>query len=59
MNDLYITPCIGVCRTENGICKGCGRTIEEISRWPRLSYEERMTIMRRLGFAKRRKKHRE
>ena len=56
MNDLYITPCIGVCKAENGICKGCGRTIEEISRWPRLSYEERMTIMRRLGFAKRRKK---
>ena len=30
MDRKIISPCIGVCTLEDDICKGCGRTIEEI-----------------------------
>ena len=29
------SPCIQICRVEAGICRGCGRTLDEITRWPR------------------------
>ena len=25
------SPCIGLCTLDNGVCVGCGRTIEEIT----------------------------
>lgn len=28
------SPCIQICRIEAGICQGCGRTLDEITRWP-------------------------
>jgi len=54
---MYITPCISVCKTdpETRICRGCKRTVWEIRNWDRYTYEERMTIMRRLGYGQRRK----
>jgi predicted Fe-S protein YdhL (DUF1289 family) len=59
MNDLYLTPCIGICKVEKDtkICTGCKRTLEEIQEWRLYSYEEKMNIMRRLGYAKRRAKN--
>lgn len=41
------SPCIRVCTLdpETGLCEGCGRTREEITRWYRLTEEERQTIM--------------
>jgi len=41
------SPCIRVCilDPETGLCEGCGRTSEEITRWFRLSEEERLAIM--------------
>jgi len=41
------TPCIKVCTLDarNGICLGCGRTIEEISRWANMSACERVRVM--------------
>jgi predicted Fe-S protein YdhL (DUF1289 family) len=42
---------------ENGICEGCGRTEEEINSWLSYSHEEKMIVMRRLGYAKRRKRN--
>ena len=41
------TPCIKVCTLDarNGICLGCGRTIEEISRWANMSASERVRVM--------------
>lgn len=57
-DNLYITPCIGVCHIDRDtrVCKGCNRTIDEISSWSKMSYEDRMVVMHRLGFGKRRKK---
>ncbi len=44
------SPCIRVCLLdpETGLCEGCGRTREEITKWYRLSEEERQRIMAEL-----------
>ena len=41
------TPCIDVCEMDEGtgLCRGCGRTIDEIARWAGMSPEERRDIM--------------
>ncbi|WP_422836365.1 DUF1289 domain-containing protein [Afipia carboxidovorans] len=43
----YESPCIAVCviSHETGLCRGCGRTRQEISDWATLTPEERATIM--------------
>lgn len=55
---MYITPCVQVCRidVESRVCSGCGRTIDEIREWTSYTEEERMAIMKRLGYGKRRKR---
>ena len=37
------SPCINVCRIErrSGLCEGCRRTVDEITRWPLASDTER------------------
>lgn len=42
------TPCVSICRQENGRCIGCGRSMEEISNWYSYSDKERRTVMERL-----------
>ena len=41
------TPCIKVCAMDSatGLCRGCGRTLDEIARWGSMSDRERRTIM--------------
>jgi uncharacterized protein len=41
------SPCLKICVMDSAsrICEGCGRTIEEISGWIRLSEPERIAIM--------------
>lgn len=41
------TPCLKVCVLEPGsrLCRGCGRTIEEIAGWGAMSEGERRRIM--------------
>jgi predicted Fe-S protein YdhL (DUF1289 family) len=41
------TPCIKVCVIEpqTGLCKGCGRSLDEIARWATMSGEERRRII--------------
>lgn len=53
---MYITPCMSVCKIIEGICVGCGRTKDEICMWMQMDDEERISIMRRLGYGKRRQK---
>ena len=52
---MYITPCVSVCKINKNtnVCDGCGRTINQISNWLRYSDEERMNIMKGLGYGKR------
>lgn len=58
MSSQYITPCVGKCTLNSAtqICIGCGRTTLEIMYWKEYSYEQRMQVMKRLGYGVRRKR---
>jgi len=51
---MYITPCMSVCKIVEGIYVGCGRTKKEICMWMQMDDNERMAVMQRLGYGKRR-----
>ena len=39
------SPCIKVCILDGlGVCKGCGRTLEEIATWSRLPAEQQRQV---------------
>ncbi len=45
------SPCIKVCQLDlDDRCRGCGRTIDEISRWSLMTTAERIAVNKRLGF---------
>lgn len=43
-------PCIAICSTTQGdaVCKGCGRTFEEVQHWPGLSPVEKRDVWHRI-----------
>jgi uncharacterized protein len=43
-------PCIAICSTAQGdaVCKGCGRTEDEVVAWPVMTPGEKRTIWRRI-----------
>ena len=48
------SPCIKECKlNKHRVCKGCGRCAEEISRWKRMTDDERHAVIRRLKREKR------
>lgn len=46
-NDVAASPCINVCSLDRdlGVCRGCFRTIDEISAWSRVDHSERLSIL--------------
>jgi predicted Fe-S protein YdhL (DUF1289 family) len=44
------SPCINVCAIDagTGLCSGCGRSLDEIARWARMTDAERQRVMREL-----------
>ena len=44
------TPCIAICSTSQGdeVCKGCGRTFEEVQQWLSMSPVEKRVTWRRI-----------
>ena len=44
------TPCIAICSTSQGdeLCKGCGRTFNEVQHWPGMSPVEKRRTWRRI-----------
>ena len=44
------SPCTKVCTIDprSGLCRGCGRTLDEIARWMSLGEAERCRIMNEL-----------
>lgn len=44
------TPCIAICSTSQGdaLCKGCGRTFEEVQHWLAMSPAEKRVAWRRI-----------
>jgi uncharacterized protein len=43
-------PCIAICSTSQGdaVCKGCGRSFEEVQHWTRLGPAEKRLVWRRI-----------
>jgi uncharacterized protein len=43
-------PCIAICSTSQGddLCKGCGRTFEEVQNWPVMTPVEKRSTWRRI-----------
>lgn len=43
-------PCIAICSTAQGdaVCKGCGRTEQEVQHWPQLTPAEKRAVWRRI-----------
>lgn len=39
------SPCIKTCIIDNGLCKGCFRTLEEISQWRKISNKDKEKII--------------
>jgi len=44
------TPCIAICSTSQGddVCKGCGRTFDEVQRWTDMGPVEKRAAWRRI-----------
>ncbi len=44
------TPCIAICSTSQGddVCKGCGRSFDEVQRWTEMSPAEKRRTWRRI-----------
>jgi uncharacterized protein len=44
------TPCIAICSTSQGdaVCKGCGRSFDEVQRWPEMGPAEKRQTWRRI-----------
>ena len=45
------SPCVGICRLDpdSGFCQGCWRTMAEISGWPGMDADGRLTLLDRLA----------
>lgn len=42
-----MSPCVSICTLDpNGVCRGCFRTLAEISGWLRMSADERHRVLR-------------
>ena len=41
------SPCVNICTLDacSGLCLGCGRTIDEITRWTAMSPAERVRVI--------------
>jgi len=42
------SPCISVCRYENEVCVGCGRTVDEVVNWYDMTDDEKQSVVNRL-----------
>ena len=42
------SPCISVCRMENEVCVGCGRTVDEVVGWYDMNDDEKQAVLNRL-----------
>jgi uncharacterized protein len=45
------SPCVKVCGYDaaRDLCRGCGRTLTEIERWPEMNEAEQLAIMAELA----------
>ena len=39
------SPCINICKMEDGLCVGCFRTLDEIAHWPKVDDDGKRLIL--------------
>jgi predicted Fe-S protein YdhL (DUF1289 family) len=42
------SPCISICRYEDEVCVGCGRTVDEVVNWYDMTDNEKQAVLNRL-----------
>ena len=45
---LIESPCVSICRYEDEVCVGCGRTVDEVVNWYDMSDDEKQAVLNRL-----------
>lgn len=45
------SPCVNICRMKDGLCAGCGRTLDEIAEWSMATDDRRREILARIAAA--------
>lgn len=52
MADQISTPCISICKIDphTKVCRGCSRTVEQITNWSKMAEDERKRIMDELFY---------
>jgi predicted Fe-S protein YdhL (DUF1289 family) len=50
MNDFVRSPCVSICAIDEarGMCRGCLRTLDEISHWLEYSSAEKRAVLERI-----------
>jgi predicted Fe-S protein YdhL (DUF1289 family) len=48
MSDEVQSPCIDLCIMDNGVCTGCGMTNEEVTKWPKMTNDDRKKVLERI-----------
>ena len=44
----YNSPCVSICKVEDNLCIGCGRTLDEIASWTTMTREQRQEVLERI-----------
>ena len=42
------SPCISICRYEDEICVGCGRTVDDVVNWYDMTDDEKQAVLNRI-----------
>jgi len=43
------TPCVAVCSTTfDDVCRGCGRTVDEVAQWVSMTNQEKSKVWERI-----------
>jgi len=42
------SPCISICRYEDEVCVGCGRTVDDVVNWYDMTDEEKQAVLNRI-----------
>jgi len=42
------SPCVSICRYDNEVCRGCGRTVDEVVNWYDMTDDEKQAVLNRL-----------
>ena len=45
---LIESPCISICRYEDEVCAGCGRTVDEVVGWYDMNDDEKQAVLNRI-----------